>query len=791
MSKIVRRASAPTQQVVGENWSQYLHRRVMRLLLRHNQGLLRGQFRAFFASSELPQIPLLQFYDRYLKLVMFSDELLTHIMPNIRIQLSLRTELTLQQEEAPTRGEIDWPRTITEAINATPDQAPLQFTTRQRQQDNASPENLLVVAMLLNYQQTLRETLRVDMQGEALDEQERQALISIETSIVRELNVPYARALAEEASSADIDGLIEQVELQLKPGASPYRDLLTWWENLRDLHIGRIPAQRHLTLTHTRKHEQVDSWLYELWIALEMLAMLDESQMLVAESVEIGSDRLQCLFTWQERRFRFRYQRQGSVPAEPAPGWQEASAPQPGYIIEREQPSSVTVKGQVIWREAPVMLAANYSAAGNKAASTQEKIQQLLGAMRLAGAHHGEICTPILPDPPAANMWSCVIQSDQQAYTARVDSATSIYLYALPPDLDHATLHQRLRSLLDHAVVALPERPAPACYGILLDKDTVNASREHLHNGNVLCPKPHIGPDVFDLVDDRRHCLKDPRLCHVYGQAITPPFVIRVEMLSGLEQQSGDLRARNEDRLREAENAGDEARTEQIRGHIFLGVGGTIERYVQTRGNTILVEDHLKERFFGEYWDQHARCLAPETRNMLLSGEYVWGEYRQNTFQDWAAPAVQYCRALEAEIKRRFYNHYPAPKYDPKLGYAPAPAPGQKCFQVPNNDMTLGAVEHIYKAKGHQDQARNNWKLFVEIVTRSQSDAVSVTKMLAQLDAFLQRMTYIRIKDKRNKLAHGEAIPHQLALDLRETILGKRGQEGMLVWLAEHVEPKR
>src|SRR5258708_33967917 len=159
MSKIVRRASAPTQQAVGESWSQYLHRRVMRLLLRHNQGLLRGQFRAFFASSELPRIPLLQFYDRYLKLVMFSDELLAHIMPNIRIQLSLRTELTLQQEEAPTRGEIDWPRTITHVINATPDQAPLQFTTRQRHQDTASPENLLAVAILLSHQQAVRETL--------------------------------------------------------------------------------------------------------------------------------------------------------------------------------------------------------------------------------------------------------------------------------------------------------------------------------------------------------------------------------------------------------------------------------------------------------------------------------------------------------------------------------------------------------------------------------------------------------------------------------------------------------
>ena len=137
----------PSRQTIGEVWSQYLQRHVMRLLLLHDQQLFRGEFCTFFTGSRLPKIPLLQFYDNYLKLLMFSDELLDDILPRIRRQLSLQTNQISLQEEAPTRGEIDWQRTITRTINEAPDQPPLRFDTRQRQQHTSVPENVLFVAL--------------------------------------------------------------------------------------------------------------------------------------------------------------------------------------------------------------------------------------------------------------------------------------------------------------------------------------------------------------------------------------------------------------------------------------------------------------------------------------------------------------------------------------------------------------------------------------------------------------------------------------------------------------------
>lgn len=96
-----------TKQI--QHWSQRLQRRIMRLLLQHDEPLFHNQFRQFYVNSSLPQIPLLQQYDRYIKLRGLSDELLDDILPRIRRQLSLKTSRARLREEAPTRGDIDWP----------------------------------------------------------------------------------------------------------------------------------------------------------------------------------------------------------------------------------------------------------------------------------------------------------------------------------------------------------------------------------------------------------------------------------------------------------------------------------------------------------------------------------------------------------------------------------------------------------------------------------------------------------------------------------------------------------
>jgi hypothetical protein len=299
-----------TQQISAGDWSAHLQRRAMRLLLLHDQRLFRGHFRTFFTESVLPKIPLLQMYDRYIKLLTLSDELLDDILPRIRRQLSLQTTQVHLREEAPTHGDINWQRTMQRNLNETPGLPSLVFDTRLRERSMAIPENILAVAILLNYRRELQKTISEGLDDEVLTVQERQVLVGTDERTERELAAPYARALLDRARYADIETLIEQVASRLRPGPSPYRDLITWWRHFNSLHIGRASDERNVAMASKRDDEKTDAWLYELWIVLEFVHFLYEAHAITANDVNIGKDLLQFTFIWSDRRFRFIYNRQ-------------------------------------------------------------------------------------------------------------------------------------------------------------------------------------------------------------------------------------------------------------------------------------------------------------------------------------------------------------------------------------------------------------------------------------------------------------------------------------------------
>jgi hypothetical protein len=228
----------------------------MHLLLRYDRQIFHGQFRTFFAQSSQPALPLLNFYDRYLRLQILGDELLTRILPDITRQMSLEIEYEPRVEEPPTQGEINWPSTIARAVNESPDQPPLRFDTRQRRQNMATPENLLVVAILLNYRQLVREVLQEDARQGILNDQEQLVLIAMEERVEDHLRALDAAPLVNEAGRSDIDMLIEQATPRLKPGANPYRTLIEWWEDFRDPRPGQMLSPRHLALAHKSGDDQ-------------------------------------------------------------------------------------------------------------------------------------------------------------------------------------------------------------------------------------------------------------------------------------------------------------------------------------------------------------------------------------------------------------------------------------------------------------------------------------------------------------------------------------------------------
>ncbi len=266
--------------------------RLIRLLLIHDRGLFRSQFRTFFVESTLPQIPLLQQYDRYIKLLTLSDELLDDILPRVRRQLSLQTDHARLREEAPTRGDIDWRRTIDRTQRETPGLPPTQFDTRLRLRSTTTPENLFTVVVLLAFRRELDRLQREEMGDEALSEQERQVLVGADERAERELAAPYARDLIDKASHSDGDALAEHVMAHLRPGSNPYRDLINWWQRFQNLSIGRTRGETRLALASSRNDEKVDAWLYELWIALELLNLLHGAQAIRPADTAVEHDRL-------------------------------------------------------------------------------------------------------------------------------------------------------------------------------------------------------------------------------------------------------------------------------------------------------------------------------------------------------------------------------------------------------------------------------------------------------------------------------------------------------------------
>src|SRR5947209_3422212 len=537
--------------------------------------------------------------------------------------------------------------------------------------------------------------------------------------------------------------------------------------------------------------DTTDARLYELWIQLELLHMLDGLHAIEPTTIQIERDQIRFRFLWSGRNFFFTYNRQPSEGNEMVPSWKNIPATKARFLIERDHPLEVQPQDIIIWREPPVILDVSYESTNSSHGNDYiTRLQQMVGEMRLRGIHHAALFAPTLSEPSQGERYTKA-HRDDSVYTEGMSynlKDTVIRLCTLTPGMDIGILQDRLKMLLDDVTSkeVLPERSEPACHGIILDEDTINDGRSRPVSYNILCPKPHIGEGVFDLVNDKVHCLKDPRICHIYGQAKIPPFVIRASTRDAMQHQSSGIRNRADEALKQAEKNGEDNKAEQLRSHIFLGVGRTVEQYVKLRGNTALIEASFEEWIFGKYWKSHSRCLAEETRNILLSGTYVWNEYQQTTLSDWAAPAIQYCRALETEMKRRLHDYYP----DPKHHY---PDISKKGFNVPSGNMTLGAVETIYKLKDRHAKdtneanrigmARHNWSLCCAIVTYSRAD-------IATFETILKQMVDGHVSHNRNELAHAGPISEKIAQQLRDTIIGCRDKVGILYRLVECLEPK-
>jgi hypothetical protein len=285
-----------------------------------------------------------------------------------------------------------------------------------------------------------------------------------------------------------------------------------------------MSAERALAFSSIRSDEKTDAWLYELWIALEFLHLLNADRSVEAADTKISTDLLQYTFSWQGQRYRLLYNRQLDTSTSYQPDWLHGPATRPDYTIEREKPLEVRHAGSLIWREPSVLLDAKYYLSGNDPTNTHPPLKKLLGDMTLLGAHTGILFFPQLPEPTHGQSSTRIVRRTGKQYQSQ-EPTEQVHLYHLDPLLPFEVLQQRLTHILDLASQQLPQRPDPICQGSWLHPDNINDSRYAPPDRSIICPKAHIGPQHFDLVNADTDCLRNPLVCHVIGQDIVPPHV--------------------------------------------------------------------------------------------------------------------------------------------------------------------------------------------------------------------------------------------------------------------------
>jgi hypothetical protein len=714
--------------------------------------VFRGSFGRFMTESSLPPLPVLEQYDRYLRLIYLSNELLDDILPRIRRQLSLQTDQARLIEHGPTRGDIDWSRTIDRTVRETPGEAPVQFNTRLRRRSTSTPENTLVVAILTAYQRFLDQVQHESSSHDLLNQSEKQRMVSIAERVMRELAAPYAQALLSVAQASDIEALVAEVQAQARSGANAYADMITWWLTFRNLSIGRAQSTQRLSLAPQRSDEKTDAWMYELWIALECVHLLSEKNAIQAEDTSVDGDQLQFVFTWKEQRFRFHYNRQVQHEWVNAL-WQNAPGSRPDYTIEREKPAEIRHDGAIIWRESAVLLDAKYYLGGSDPTRTHQPIKKMLGDMRLLDSATGMLFFPLLPEPESEQTHATrTLEQRPGAYAANLRRDQRLHLYHLAPDMAPALIQERLTFVLDQAMHALREQSRPGCYGVVLDRDSTNSEHQAPALCDIVCPKPHIGPQIFDLVSSTTDCLKNPRLCHVMDRTdIIPPFVKRVISEHELSMTIQILRERLQTSI---DDDGDEA--EARRRQLFAMVGELTESFIKlTRADTLQIEHTLKQWVFGSKWDENAHCLSPAARNMLVSGEYVWLSFQRSSVEDWAAGAIQFVRALEHEMHRRMFE-----VCNNRLHKGNQP--------MKEYHFMFGTPWKIYQGRA-TDQ---NWQIILDEVVYASgiSDTVFI-ELLEDIEA---------LRELRNQIAHKNTVDQTVAMKVHDSVLGRSGQQGIL-----------
>lgn len=668
---------APLDEHLERDAFLVMQGRLIELLLRHDMPRFDKMFDERLADGL--DDPRLQRYRELAVLFFLRDELFNTILPKIKRRLSFVAPREIRTEGLPARGRIDWPRTMTSNMQTLPGEPPLQVQTRQRRRHFTTPENVLTVATLLEYQATAQHILDSEVAHDYAQGL-RHPLHEIIDACVRELAFPQfaslmgeATTVVEQRSGQSLADLEVQVVAHLLPGRnSAYNDLLIWRKKLASLNLLErqdIAAPQPMLGADP---DEAD-FLYQYWLFYELLDLLQRRACLTNWDAAEAT----ALFVWgngeNQRQYILRHDRTIRH------HWQNAPGVRPDLYISHAVRQEVRDGAELIWHEPGFVLDAKYYKPRDSSRAPASTVKRMIADLRLTGERQGAllfafqrgVSVPKIPsnqpsepgeyEPDTANSPLLmnkplyrVIPDGPAAQRGAPDETVAVWR-VWPRLGNESATEQILSTILDEAHSALRERIEPRCHGVFLDLLSV-AAGEPLQsrfgatfagssNDLLICPKPHVGSWRVDIVSRAAHCCSDPRLCHIMSQPgaqkpIRPPRDID-DLLAELELLL------NETSQTELDEQGEAAAV----------IAEQVQRLTRTFADFAKVDfDFYYNRLRDLGMSQTIDLLGQVERESLALSEFLKDQLDRIKANDFSASAIHISSVMEVELKRRVFQ---------------------------------------------------------------------------------------------------------------------------------------
>lgn len=740
----------------------WMQGRLVELLLRYDAPRFVAAFRERVAEPDGREDAELQRYRQLAVLVYLRQELFGSILPRIKRRLSFAAPRELIVEELPARGRIDWQRTLTAAWRDRPGEPPLAMYTRQRRRHFATPENLLVVATLLEYRQQVQRLLAVE-QARDSDRAVRHPLHDIVEECTRELVFPQFAGL-ERTCAAIVDGYGPQTSSDLEgavaealvPGYNiAYEDLLNWRRKLTSLRLlDRTERDAQPMLGADPKR---DNYLYQCWIFYEVAAFLQERDCLVTWD----RDRMELSYQWgtadDQATYVLRHDR--TLPND-LKIWPGAPGVRPDFYVTRAERQEVCDDdGTVIWREPGYVLDAKYyRPRDDDPKAPAGPVKRMIADLQLTGERHGALLFAfhgLVPDATSmkesSTVASYIAPEARKGQTVQPDLHLNIW--RLQPERSEGSevFAHVLETMLTQVHTALRGRIEIRCHGVFLDSLTANAHGALANTGALLgrfgsrqtrelsdllvCPKPHIAPWRVDLVSLTDDCCTNAALCHIKHQ----PATQKPRRLSALEEIT--------DAIKRSYTNDDDAEVNTTATEQVLAI---TKRYAQLlQPNIADYQVWIRERLeIGELFDTTA-LLTDSQRETLALGRFLWEQIEHIRASNYAGPALLFTGVLEEVARMTVYERCPD-LYDLR---------GRRLYR------TLGTIG---KSKGF---GGTNWRILEQAIVASgywqeqvaPTLALSFSRWVDNIDA---------IAEIRNQAAHEAHVEPRTFANLVQLYFG-------------------